>query len=266
MSEYSGNPGDIPSSPGTEVDRGDRLVADHVSVHFAGLKALDDVSMSVGQGEIVGLIGPNGSGKTTLLNVFSGVYRPTSGDVYVDGLRCNRRPVRQFAKLGVARTFQNLRLFSNLSVVKNVEVGVALRGGLSGDLLNAEAELILAELNLIEYRDRPAADLPYGVRRRVEIARALATRPRYLLLDEPAAGANGRESEELATFIEHISENYDLGVLVIEHDLRLMMRVAGRITALTGGRKIADGTPEEISNDSGVREAYFGKKGKSGAA
>lgn len=238
-----------------------RLAADAVGVQFAGLKAIDDVSLSIKQNEVVGLIGPNGSGKTTLLNVLSGVYRPTAGDVHVDGNRCTKKPVRHFAGLGVARTFQNLRLFGNLTVRKNVEVGAALQGGLSGDALGHEADRVLAELDLSGYGDKVAADLAYGVRRRVEIARALATKPRYLLLDEPAAGANGRESQDLAAFIEQIAVNYELGILVIEHDLRLMMRVADRIVVLTSGRKIAEGTPQDIAENPAVHEAYFGTQG-----
>lgn len=265
MTESKG-PEALLAGQGAEEIRSDRLVADRVSVRFAGLKALDGVSLDVGQGEVVGLIGPNGSGKTTLLNVLSGVYRPTEGNVYVDGVRCNKKPIRHFAKLGISRTFQNLRLFGNLTVLKNVEVGAALQGRFSGDALSGEAERVLAELDLSAFRDRQAADLPYGVRRRVEIARALATKPRYLLLDEPAAGANGRESQELASFIEQIAQNYELGILVIEHDLRLMMRVADRIMALTSGRTIAEGTPEEIAQDPAVHEAYFGKQGAAGAA
>lgn len=243
----------------SDRDDATALVADRVYVDFAGLRALADVSLQVEQGEIVGLIGPNGSGKTTLLNVLSGVYRPTAGEVHVDGVPCTGKPSRRFARLGVARTFQNIRLFGNLTVLRNVEVGVAQRGGHSGDALDAEAKRVLGELDLLAYADRMASALPYGIRRRLEIARALATQPRYLLLDEPAAGANGRESTELAEFIEYIGHNYDLGILVIEHDLRLMMRVAHRITALTSGKVIAEGTPAQIAKDPAVHEAYFGK-------
>ncbi len=237
------------------------LGARAVSVHFSGIKALSSVDFQITTGEVVGLIGPNGSGKTTLLNVLSGVYRPTSGQTHVDGVDTTALKAHKIARLGVTRTFQNIRLFGNMTVLQNVQTGSALSTERPrGAALRDAALATIGELELSEYQERRAGTLPYGVRRRIEIARALASKPKFLLLDEPAAGANGAESEELSELIEHISKNYTLGILVIEHDLRLMMRVASRIVALTGGQVIAEGDAETISSNQQVREAYFGKK------
>lgn len=246
---------------GPGIDPGPGLFAESVSVSFSGVKALREVDFRVASGEVVGLIGPNGSGKTTLLNVLSGVYRPSSGRTFVDGVNTSSMRARQVARLGVARTFQNIRLFTNMTVLQNVQVGSALSDERPrGSALREAALTTLDELRLTDLQERRAGTLPYGVRRRIEIARALATKPKFLLLDEPAAGANATESEELSEFIEHISHHYTLGILVIEHDLRLVMRVASRIVALTGGEVIAEGDAEEISQNRYVREAYFGKK------
>lgn len=236
-----------------------------IGVTFSGLRALTGVDLRLERGEIVGLIGPNGSGKTTLLNVMSGVIAPTTGRVEVDGQDVTRWPAHRVAAIGVARTFQNIRLFDNLSVLENVEVGAALhpeRPG--GAALRRAARGVLVETGLAGLADRAARTLPYGVRRRVEIARALATRPAFLLLDEPAAGANESESDELRSLISELRRAHGLGMLVVEHDLRLIMRVADRIVVLNEGAAIAEGGAREVSADPAVREAYLGRRAVEG--
>lgn len=237
------------------------LVAAGIDVSYSGLRALRGVDLRLASGEIVGLIGPNGSGKTTLLNVLSGVTPATRGRLTMTGQDLTSMPAHRIARLGVARTFQNIRLFGNLTVLQNVQVGAALdKARPGGAALRDSAVATLAELNLDDVRDRRAVTLPYGVRRRVEIARALASGPRFLLLDEPAAGANETESDELRELIRLIAQRHHLGILLIEHDLRLIMRVASRIVALAGGEVIAEGNAEEIGEHPAVREAYFGKR------
>jgi branched-chain amino acid transport system permease protein len=236
-----------------------------IGVTFSGLRALTAVDLQLQRGEIVGLIGPNGSGKTTLLNVMSGVITPTAGRVEVDGQDVTRWPAHRVAAIGIARTFQNIRLFDNLSVLENVEVGAALhpeRPG--GAALRRAARGVLVETGLADLADRAARTLPYGVRRRVEIARALATRPAFLLLDEPAAGANEAESDELRTLISELRRAHGLGMLVVEHDLRLIMRAADRIVVLNEGATIAEGSAREVSADPAVREAYLGRRAVEG--
>ncbi len=221
--------------------------------------------MTLARGEIVGLIGPNGSGKTTLLNVMSGVIAPTAGRVEVAGRDVTRWPAHRVAALGVARTFQNIRLFGELSVLENVEVGAALhpeRPG--GAALRRAARAVLVETGLSEFAGRRASTLPYGIRRRVEIARALATRPTFLLLDEPAAGANEAESDELRSLIGELRTAHGVGMLVVEHDLRLIMRVADRIVVLNEGARIAEGSARQVSMDPAVREAYLGRRAVEG--
>ena len=236
-----------------------------IGVTFSGLRALRDVDLALAQGETVGLIGPNGSGKTTLLNVLSGVIAPTAGRVEVAGRDVTRWPAHRVAALGVARTFQNIRLFGELSVLENVEVGAALhpeRPG--GAALRRAARAVLVETGLAAFADRRARTLPYGIRRRVEIARALATRPTFLLLDEPAAGANEAESDELRALIAELRVAHRVGMLVVEHDLRLIMRVADRIVVLNEGARIAEGSARHVSTDAAVREAYLGRRAVEG--
>ncbi|OJV26937.1 MAG: hypothetical protein BGO26_04965 [Actinobacteria bacterium 69-20] len=248
-----------PSAPADQALH--TLEAVDVEVSFAGLRALRGVDLHVRTGEIVGLIGPNGSGKTTLLNVLSGVYRATSGTVRLDTTEMTKMATHRIAQLGIARTFQNIRLFSNMTVLQNVAVGAALSGGRPrGAALHDAAMATMTELDLTGIAYRRAVTLPYGVRRRIEIARALATEPRFLLLDEPAAGANEVESAELTELIGNIAQRHRLGILVIEHDLRLIMRVADRIVALNEGAIIAQGDAEAISANTAVREAYLGKR------
>ena len=237
------------------------LRADSIGVSFAGLRALDSVDLTITRGSIVGLIGPNGSGKTTLLNVLSGVLAPTQGRVLLADRDVTGWPAHRFAEAGVARTFQNIRLFGQLTVLENVEVGAALNPAhWRGSALRAAARAILAETGLLEVADRRGNALPYGTRRRVEIARALGAKPTFLLLDEPAAGTNEAESDELRELIAALRRKYDLGILVVEHDLRLILRLADRITVLNEGRQIASGSGQEVSEDAAVREAYLGRR------
>ena len=237
------------------------LRASGVSVSFSGLHALSEVDLEVPRGVIIGLIGPNGSGKTTLLNVLSGVIAPTAGRVRLGATDVTGWPANRVAAGGLARTFQNIRLFGQMSVLENVEVGVALHpDGLVGSSLRRRARAMLVETDLADMADRRAATLPYGVQRRVEIARALATRPTFLMLDEPAAGTNEAESDELRELIGELRRSHELGILVVEHDLRLIMRLADRIAVLNEGRLICEGTADEVRADDGVRAAYLGRR------
>jgi ABC-type branched-subunit amino acid transport system ATPase component len=237
------------------------LRADGVGRSFAGLQALQDVDLTVERGDIVGLIGPNGSGKTTLLNVLSGVLAPTAGRVHLGDLDITGWRAHRVASKGVARTFQNIRLFGQMTVLENVEVGAALHPeGPVGASLRRAARAMLAETGLLDVADRTASKLPYGVQRRVEIARALATQPTFLLLDEPAAGTNEAESDELRELIAELREKHNLGMLVVEHDLRLIMRLADRIVVLNEGRRISEGSADDVRNDPAVKEAYLGRR------
>ena len=197
--------------------------------------------------------------------MLSGVILPTTGRVEIEGRDVTRWPAHRVAAHGVARTFQNIRLFDQLSVLENVEVGAALhpeRPG--GAALRRAARAVLVETGLSDVADRPARTLPYGIRRRVEIARALATRPTFLLLDEPAAGANEAESDGLRTLITDLRQAHGLGMLVVEHDLRLILRLADRIVVLNEGARIAEGSAQEVSNDPQVRQAYLGRRAVEG--
>lgn len=222
--------------------------------HFSGVVALAGVSLELRGREIVGLIGPNGSGKTTLLNVASGLLRPDRGRIELAGRDATGLAPHRFARFGVGRTFQQIRLFAGMSVEENLAVGA-----LAGDA-DSDSDELLDLMGLAEVRDRDAATLAYGQQRRVEIARALAGGPRFLLLDEPGAGLNEAESDELLTTIKRIRDQRGCAVLIVDHDLRLIMRLCERIHVLAEGRMIGAGAPEEVRRDRAVIDAYLGSE------
>jgi len=234
-----------------------QLKAHGVTVRFGGLVAVDEVSLSLARGEIVGLIGPNGAGKTTLVNVLSGFQRPLAGAIIVGERDCTRLPRHGFPRAGVVRTFQAVRLFRGLTVSENVEIGYVAQG-IGRSEARRRARAILDELKMTGNAHRPAAGLSYGEERRIGLARALAVNPLFLLLDEPAAGLAAAEADELRHLIVDIRSKYNCGVLVIEHNMALVMNLCERIHVLDSGRTIAAGTPTEIRADAGVRRAYLG--------
>jgi branched-chain amino acid transport system ATP-binding protein len=233
------------------------LTAREVTVEFDGLTALADVDLSLEQGEILGLIGPNGAGKTTMVNVLSGFQRPTNGEVAVAGEAMTGARPDRVARKGVARTFQSVRVFPALTVRENVEAAAVASGSNRRDARGACDDL-LERMGLADQATKSADALPHGDERRLGIARALATRPRFLLLDEPAAGLNEAESDELVMRIRAIRDDFGCGVLLIEHDVRLMMDVSERIQVLDYGKTIAVGTPQEVRHDPRVIAAYLG--------
>ena len=234
-----------------------QLSAHAVSVRFGGLVAVDQVSIRLERGEILGLIGPNGAGKTTLVNVLSGFQRPLTGAIVVGERDCTRLPRHGFPRAGVVRTFQAVRLFRGLTVSENVEIGYVGQGHGRAEARRRAAD-ILGELRLSDKAHRAASGLSYGEERRVGLARALAINPRFLLLDEPAAGLAAAEADELRKLIIEVRSKYDCGVLVIEHNMALVMNLCERIQVLDSGRTIAAGTPAEIRSHTGVRRAYLG--------
>ena len=260
--------------PERDVDKTPILETHHLGIDFGGLTAVDDLSLAVGRTEIAGLIGPNGAGKTTVFNLLTNVYQPTRGTVLFDGNPTAKKTCAQVSRMGIARTFQNIRLFSDMSVIDNVKVGLhnSIRQSLFsaithiGGYRSSEKKSIEEAMELLDFFDmadlanHQAGSLPYGEQRRLEIARALATHPGIILLDEPAAGMNPSETSELMENIRRIRDNFNIAVLLIEHDMNLVMNICEGICVLDHGKVIAKGTPEEIKSNPMVIEAYLGKK------
>lgn len=248
---------DAPAGQPPETRRGLDIAG--LSKRFGGVYAVRDVSLRCAAGEILGLIGPNGAGKSTLINLITGTLRPDTGKVTMDGRVMNGLTVPECARAGIGRTFQNIRLFANLDVRQNVEVAhtTASRHREGGPALH-EIDDLLSRMGLLPLADRLATTLPYGLQRRLEIARALALAPSYLLLDEPAAGMNDTESEQLVDLIQKIRDDFGCGILVIEHDLRFIRRVCERVAVLHMGEILTVGSPETVLNDPRVIEVYIG--------
>ena len=244
----------------------------NVSISFSGLRALDHVSFSVKRGQIFGLIGPNGAGKSTLLNCVSRLYTPDTGDIVYDGHRLLEHKVHELAGLGIRRTFQNLELFAEASVRENVALGAVDRhwSSVLSDLLGLpsarrgqksileRADALLAQAALSGYADAPVPSLPYGLQKSVELARALASDPKLLLLDEPAAGTNPEESKQLGEKIRRLRDESGITVVLVEHDMALVMSICDHIVALDHGEKISEGTPVEVRANAAVVKAYLG--------
>ena len=260
--------------PERDIDKRPILNCVNLGVTFGGLKAVDDFNLMIGRTEIAGLIGPNGAGKTTVFNLLTKVYQPTHGTILLDGRDTHDMSTAQVNRAGIARTFQNIRLFNNLSVEDNVKIGLhnqvrypmwsgifRLPGYWKKEKLAHESAMELLHIfDMEDMADHQAGSLPYGAQRRLEIMRALATSPKLLLLDEPAAGMNPSETAELTETIRRIRDEFNIAVLLIEHDMSLVMGICEGIAVLNFGRIIAKGTPDEIRNNPQVIEAYLGKK------
>jgi branched-chain amino acid transport system ATP-binding protein len=227
------------------------LSVEHVTRRFGGIVAVDDVSLDVNEGEIVGMIGPNGAGKTTMFNLITRLYRPDEGEIAFEGDSLLKTPPHGIVKRGIARTFQNVELFSSMTVLEHVLVGRHARRGRG-------ARELVEYVGLAGLAHQQAAELPYGTQKRVELARALASGPRLLLLDEPAGGLNHEEVEQLGSLIRSLRDDFDLTLLLVEHHMGLVMSVADRVHVLDFGRLIATGTPAEVQGDQAVIEAYLG--------
>jgi branched-chain amino acid transport system ATP-binding protein len=257
---------------GAAAVRDPQLAATAVSKRFGGVSAVEDVSIAVRRSEIVSIIGPNGAGKTSLLNMISGFYRPTSGSILFEGRPITAAKPSSIAKLGIARTFQNIALFSGLTVLDNIMLGrhVHMRAGVFASLVywgpaqreqvrqRERVEEIIEFLKLEDIRKQSAGALPYGLRKRVELGRALALDPKVLLLDEPMGGMNQEEKEDIARFILDINSEWGTTIILIEHDMGVVMDISHRVAVLDHGRKIAEGTPREVQSNDAVIRAYLG--------